>query len=88
MALGDLRTYTAEQPLPPKVGGRYGAYEVIAIINAGTSPVLSLPRSEWPTVGLLYDPDKFRDDRAYRPGPRSSRPLPRMRWTRDRGACV
>lgn len=66
LALGNLRTYTARQPLPGEVDGRYGAYEVIAIVNAGTAPVLSLPRSEWSTVGLLYDPSKFRDDGAYR----------------------
>jgi hypothetical protein len=66
LALGNLRTYTSRQPLPGKVDGRYGAYEVIAIVKAGAAPVLSLPRSEWSTVGLLYDPGKFRDDGAYR----------------------
>jgi hypothetical protein len=67
LALGDLRTYTAQQPgLPGTLGFRYGAFEVIAIVNAGADPVLSLPRSEWSTVGLLYDPNKFRDDGAYR----------------------
>jgi hypothetical protein len=66
LALGNLRTYTARQPLPGTVGGRSGAYEVIAIVSAGAEPVISLPRSEWSTVGLLYDPNKFRDDGAYR----------------------
>jgi hypothetical protein len=66
LALGNLRTYRSETPLPGKVGDRYGAYEVIAIVNAGTRPTLSLPRSEWASVGLLYDPGKFRDDGAYR----------------------
>lgn len=67
LALGNLRTYTAQQPgLPGTLDGRYGAFEVIAIVNAGADPVLSLPRLEWSTVGLLYDPNKFRDDGAYR----------------------
>lgn len=66
LALGNLRTYTADQPLPGELDRRYGAYEVIAIVNAAAAPTLSLPRSEWPTVGLLYDPSKFRDDGAYR----------------------
>jgi hypothetical protein len=66
LALGDLRAYTGEQPLPGTLDGRHGAFEVIAIVNAGTDPVLSLPRSEWSTVGLLYDPNKFRSDGAYR----------------------
>ena len=39
---------------------------MIAIVNAGAAPVLSLPRSEWETVGLLYDPSKFRNDGLYR----------------------
>lgn len=66
LALGNLRTYTADQSLPGQGAGRYGAYEVIAIVNAGATLVLSLPRSEWRTVGLLYDPRKFRDDGLYR----------------------
>jgi hypothetical protein len=66
LALGDLRAYKAREPLPDGVDGRHGAYEVIAIVDAGTQPTLSLPRSEWPTVGLLYDPSKFREDGAYR----------------------
>jgi hypothetical protein len=66
LALGNLRTYTPTQALPGTLNGRYGAYEVIAIVSAGATPVLSLPRSEWATVGLLYDPDKFRSDGAYR----------------------
>jgi hypothetical protein len=66
LVLGDLREYTARQPLPGEVAGRFGAYEVIAIVQAGTRPTLSLPRSEWSTVGLVYDPSKFRDDGAYR----------------------
>ena len=66
LVLGNLREYTARQPLPGELHGRFGAYEVIAIVAAGTEPTLSLPRSEWPTVGLLYDPSKFRDDGAYR----------------------
>jgi hypothetical protein len=39
---------------------------VIAIVTAGGQPTRSLPRSEWATVGLLYDPSKFRSDGAYR----------------------
>jgi hypothetical protein len=66
LALGNLRSYTARQPLPGSISGRFGAYEVIAIVSAGADPVLSLPRSEWSTVGLIYDPRKFRDDGAYR----------------------
>lgn len=66
LALGNLRSYTAQQPLPAALHGRRGAYEVIAIVSAGTTPVLSLPGSEWSTVGLLYDPSKFRDAGAYR----------------------
>ncbi len=65
LALGDLRTHSAREPLPSGTGGRYGAYKVIAIVNAGAKPTLSLPRSEWSTVGLLYDPAKFREDGAY-----------------------
>jgi hypothetical protein len=66
LALGNLRTYSASQPLPGAVDVRRGAYEVIAIVTAGGQPTLSLPRSEWTTVGLLYDPSKFRSDGAYR----------------------
>lgn len=66
LALGNLRAYSAAQPLPPTLHGRHGAYEVIAIVTARARPVLALPRSEWPTVGLLYDPAKFRDDGVYR----------------------
>jgi hypothetical protein len=36
--------YTPQQPGPPgTLGARYGAFEVIAIVNAGADPVLSLP---------------------------------------------
>jgi hypothetical protein len=66
LAFGDLRQFTAAQPLPGRIGDRYGAYEIIAIVQAGAQPVLSLPKSEWSSVGLLYDPGKFRDDGAYR----------------------
>jgi hypothetical protein len=66
LAFGDLREYTAGQPLPGRIGRRYGAYEITAIVQAGAQPVLSLPNSEWSSVGLLYDPSKFRDDGAYR----------------------
>ena len=65
LALGNLRTYKPDQPLPGAVGPRRGAYEVIAIVKAGSAPVLTLPRTEWGTVGLLYDPAQFRDDGAY-----------------------
>jgi hypothetical protein len=66
LALANVSTYSARQPLPGEVDGRYGAYEVIAIVNAGAAPTLTLPRSEWSTVGLLYDPAKLREDGAYR----------------------
>jgi hypothetical protein len=66
LALGNLRTYRPSTPLPGHVGDRTGAYEIIAIVRADTQPTLSLPRSEWSTVGLLYDPSKFRNDGAYR----------------------
>jgi len=66
LALGNLRTYTAHQPLPGARDDRYYAYEVIAIIDAGAKPVLSLPRPEWPTVALLYEPNQFRSDGLYR----------------------
>ena len=69
LALGNLRTITGREPLPPRAAGRrYGALEAIAIVTAGQEPVLSLPRSEWATVGLIYDPNKFREDGAYRIG--------------------
>jgi hypothetical protein len=68
VAFGNLRTYTAQQPLPGGAAGRYGAYEVIAIVRAGAQPIVSLPRSEWSSVGLLYAPSKFRDDGLYRIG--------------------
>lgn len=58
LALGNLRAYTATQPLPGRSGKRYGAYEVIAIVSAGADPVLSLPRSEWSS--------KFRSNGLYR----------------------
>ncbi|MGH2916416.1 MAG: hypothetical protein ACRDMX_15665 [Solirubrobacteraceae bacterium] len=66
LALADLRAYTARPPLPPALGDRRGGYEVIAVVTHGTRPVLSLPRADWSTVGLLYDPNKFRIDGAYR----------------------
>ena len=66
LALGNLREYTPGQPLPGRIGNRYGAYEIIAFAQAGAQPVLSLPKSEWSSVGLLYDPNKFREDGAYR----------------------
>lgn len=65
LALTNVRTYTASQPMPGRIGNRYGAYEIIAVVTHGAAPVLSLPRWEWATVGLLYDPSKFRDDGAY-----------------------
>jgi hypothetical protein len=65
LALGNLRTYKPDQALPGTVGARRGAYEVIAVVNARSTPLLSLPRSEWGSVGLLYDPSQFRDDGAY-----------------------
>jgi len=40
LALGNLRTYTPTQALPGTLNGRYGAYEVIAIVSAGATPVL------------------------------------------------
>lgn len=66
LALAYLRAYTARPPLPPTLGDRHGAYEVIAVVTHGTRPVLSLPRAEWSTVGLLYGPNRFRTDGAYR----------------------
>jgi hypothetical protein len=65
LALSNLRTYEAGQPLPGHVGKRCGAYEIIAVVRHGTKVTVRLPRSEWATVGLLYDPSKFRDDGAY-----------------------
>ena len=47
LALGNLRTYKPDQPLPGTVGPRRGAYEVIAIVKAGSAPVPTLPRTEW-----------------------------------------
>ena len=67
-ALARLRDYNARQPLPPSVGDRHGAYEVIAIVRAGARVTLSLPAAEWASVGLIYVPRKFRDDGAYRIG--------------------
>src|SRR5947209_14642937 len=60
-----VRTYEASQPLPGHVGKRFGAYETIAVVRHGAEVTIRLPRSEWATVGLLYDPSKFRDDGAY-----------------------
>jgi hypothetical protein len=65
VALGNVRSLQAGEPLPGAVGPRRGAYEVIAIVSAGADATLSVPRAEWPTVGVLYDPSKFRDDGAY-----------------------
>jgi hypothetical protein len=65
LALANVRTYRASQAPPGHVGGRYGAYEIIAVVRHGATVTLRLPRSEWATVGLLYDPNKFRDDGAY-----------------------
>ncbi len=65
LALSNLRTYDARQPLPGHVGNRYGAYEIIAVVRHGAKVTITLPRSEWATVGLLYDPDKFRADGTY-----------------------
>ena len=67
LGLGNLRSYKPDEPLPGAVGPRRGAYEVIAIVKAGSAPVLTLPRAEWRSVGLLYDPARFRDDGAYLP---------------------
>jgi hypothetical protein len=39
---------------------------VIAIVRAGAVVELTLPRREWRSVGLLYDPSKFRSDGTYR----------------------
>jgi hypothetical protein len=66
LSFPNLRQFTAHQTLPGTLNGRYGAYEIVAVVSAGATPVLSLPRSEWATVGLLYNPDKFRNDGAYR----------------------
>jgi hypothetical protein len=66
IAFGNLRALSPREPLPVARGERHGAYEVIAIVNAGADLTISLPRSEWSTVGLLYDPSKFRDDGLYR----------------------
>ena len=38
LALGNLRTYTARQPLPGSIAERHSADEVIAIVNAGADP--------------------------------------------------
>lgn len=65
LALGNVRTYAVSQPLPGHVGKRYGAYEIIAVVRHGATATIRLPRSEWATVGLLYDPSKFRGDGAY-----------------------
>jgi hypothetical protein len=65
LALSNVRTYEAGQPLPGHVGKRYGAYEIIAVVRHGATVTIRLPRSEWATAGLLYDPDEFRDDGAY-----------------------
>jgi hypothetical protein len=66
LALGNLRTYRPDQPLPGAVGPRRDAYEVIAIVEAGSARVLTLPpRTERSSVGLLYHPAHFRDDGAY-----------------------
>lgn len=66
LAIASLRDLTPQQGPPGRLGDRYGAYELIAVVNAGADPALSLPRSEWSTVGLIYDPAKFRSDGAYR----------------------
>jgi hypothetical protein len=66
LALSNLRTYRADQPLPGHLGKRFGAYEIIAVVRHGATPTIRLPRAEWATVGLLYDPNKFRADGAYR----------------------
>jgi hypothetical protein len=65
LALSNVRTYQADQPLPGHIGKRFGAYEIIAVVRHGATVTLRLPRPEWATVGLLYDPDKFRADGAY-----------------------
>jgi hypothetical protein len=65
LALTNVRTYKASQGLPGHVGKRYGAYEIIAVVRYGATVTVRLRRSEWATVGLLYDPSKFRDDGAY-----------------------
>ena len=66
LSFPNLRQFTAQQQLPGTLDGRYGAYEIVAVVSVGATPVLSVPRSEWATVGLLYNPDKFRNDGAYR----------------------
>lgn len=65
LALSNVRTYEAGQSLPGHVGKRYGAYEIIAVVRHGAKVAIRLPRSEWATVGLLYDPSRFREDGAY-----------------------
>jgi hypothetical protein len=70
LAFGNMRSFRANQPLPSRRRhGRheqFGAYEVIAILNATTSATVRIPPAERRTVALIYDPNKFKSNGWYR----------------------
>jgi hypothetical protein len=49
-----------------RIGGRFLSLEAIAVVKAGSTVVLSVPRAERDRVGLIYNKDKFRNDGLYR----------------------
>ena len=68
IALGGLGAELTRSGLPqtPNVRGRYPSLEAIAVIKAGATVVLAVPRAERSDVALIYDKSKFRNDGLYR----------------------
>jgi hypothetical protein len=63
-SLGTLTLASLDRLRPGQT--RFRALESIAVIEAGASVTVAVPRSQRSYVALIYDKSKFRDDGAYR----------------------
>jgi hypothetical protein len=70
MSLGGLGSELTRRGLESQRGidGRFLSLEAIAVVKAGSTVVLSVPRAERDRVALIYDKSKFRNDGLYRVG--------------------
>jgi hypothetical protein len=68
ISLGGLGAELTHSGLPhtPGVRGRYLSLEAIAVVRAGATVVLVVPRAERRYVALIYSKSNFRSDGLYR----------------------
>lgn len=67
IALGALGTFRRAQLEAARPGQqRFPAIESVAVVNAGATVTVAVPRAERGYVGLIYDKSKFSNDGLYR----------------------